>query len=205
MTHLKIVHWRDLSLTARRIFLDNLIPSLQDIDPWFFSMINTPVLLSKAEAFADLLLSAECSDLGFPHLLLFASEDNVAAFLSLVPVPLVPISQSLYVKSVAKFSESHEVISFVVSQSVRKQPIPRITHVGSRYLSKLVVYPGFRGQGIARNFLSKAISSGSRSDVLLHVHRDNLPAFHLYKSLGFFLTTPDLLDSYDYLAMQRSF
>lgn len=59
---------------------------------------------------------------------------------------------------------------------------------GDGEISNVAVMPAFRGRGIARNLLEAAIENARQQgvkDFTLEVRAGNLPAIHLYESLGF--------------------
>ena len=59
---------------------------------------------------------------------------------------------------------------------------------GDGEISNVAVMPAFRGRGIARNLLEAAIENARQQgvkDFTLEVRAGNLPALHLYESLGF--------------------
>jgi ribosomal protein S18 acetylase RimI-like enzyme len=54
-----------------------------------------------------------------------------------------------------------------------------------RYVSRVAVAPGRRGEGLGRHAMSDYLHRAGAAKVHLHVHRDNAPAIALYRALGF--------------------
>jgi len=70
-----------------------------------------------------------------------------------------------------------------------------IKESGSVHLGRIIVSPTLRGLGLGRRLVKQLIqlvlSKNEVERITLNVYRDNLPAFNLYKSLGFVVVTED--------------
>lgn len=81
-------------------------------------------------------------------------------------------------------TEDDQLVGMVGCYSDNKEKLSHIAHIVSVYVS-----PSFRGQGIARQLLTTALDFAKTSKqikkVQLEVVTTQVPAYHLYLSLGF--------------------
>lgn len=70
-----------------------------------------------------------------------------------------------------------------------------IKEPGSVHLGRIIVSPTLRGLGLGRRLVKQLIqlvlSKNEVERITLNVYRDNLPAYSLYKSLGFAVVSED--------------
>lgn len=162
--HARARHLAELSLSAQPLFY-RLIPLSHDA-----------IIDSVARQIAD-----PAFDMAGAFVL---SDGGDAALVTDTDMAVLASAQMAALMAFLRLVPAGDMREFQRRMRAYSASIEPIDDAG-RYVSRVAVAAGRQGHGLGRRAMSEYLSRVGTTKVHLHVHRDNIAAITLYRSLGF--------------------
>jgi ribosomal protein S18 acetylase RimI-like enzyme len=128
-------------------------------------------------------------------------EEVPIALVSGTKMSALQLAQMAAMTSYLKAVQPVAKAAFIAAMRRYSASLEPITSKEGYYISRVAVTPSRRGEGVGRRIMSEYLSRLPRFPVHLHVHRENIPALALYRSLGFACQTRQ--GRFPFLALTR--